>query len=413
MTGWLRVFRVARPGGPTLANLWESLAHFRGGVWLRFQPRPGFIGLERGEAEARGLSVMVARLAEALVRKWDLKKGERAVVAARHPLEFLVLSTALARAGGITVPFVESWFSRAGEVVRAAGATLALVVPSLLEEREDLREGLSPVERRIVVGRDGAGGWESLFREAEGSSGFFLPYTLKPGNVVLLLPRPEGDGMPRMVMVTNSSLFFPLRLLPVARYWSARGGGVTLLSFNPGETSGWAAAMLGLFAGRQAMVGRGASGWVAASGGGLLVTDASTTAGLFRGHGGVPRVAGWINLGSEIVPGAGKGGPAARAIPALARRFIHLYDLEGCCSAFTAWAGDPRTPGAWDKTGLLIPGNRVRLSGNGSGEVLLRGPSVFPGYWNDLEETLRRWEGGWLHTGVEATRRGPWMRVVD
>jgi len=181
---------------------------------------------------------MVARLAEALVRKWDLKKGERAVVAARHPLEFLVLSTALARAGGITVPFVESWFSRAGEVVRAAGATLALVVPSLLEEREDLREGLSPVERRIVVGRDGAGGWESLFREAEGSSGFFLPYTLKPGNVVLLLPRPEGDGMPRMVMVTNSSLFFPLRLLPVARYWSARGGRRDITVFQPGRDLG-------------------------------------------------------------------------------------------------------------------------------------------------------------------------------
>jgi acyl-CoA synthetase (AMP-forming)/AMP-acid ligase II len=33
------------------------------------------------------------------------------------------------------------------------------------------------------------------------------------------------------------------------------------------------------------------------------------------------------------------------------------------------------------------------------GEVVLRGPKVFPGYWRDPEATARAFAGGWFHTG--------------
>jgi long-chain acyl-CoA synthetase len=34
-----------------------------------------------------------------------------------------------------------------------------------------------------------------------------------------------------------------------------------------------------------------------------------------------------------------------------------------------------------------------------TGEVLVRGPAVIPGYWNDPEATAKTLRGGWLHTG--------------
>jgi acyl-CoA synthetase (AMP-forming)/AMP-acid ligase II len=46
----------------------------------------------------------------------------------------------------------------------------------------------------------------------------------------------------------------------------------------------------------------------------------------------------------------------------------------------------------WDEGGVSVPaGHR--------GEVVLRGPKVFKGYWRDPEATNAAFAGGWFHTG--------------
>ncbi len=46
----------------------------------------------------------------------------------------------------------------------------------------------------------------------------------------------------------------------------------------------------------------------------------------------------------------------------------------------------------WDESGMSVPaGDR--------GEIVLRGPKVFKGYWRDPEATERAFAGGWFHTG--------------
>jgi long-subunit acyl-CoA synthetase (AMP-forming) len=39
------------------------------------------------------------------------------------------------------------------------------------------------------------------------------------------------------------------------------------------------------------------------------------------------------------------------------------------------------------------------------GELIIRGPAVTPGYWNDVEGTLEAKRDGWLHTGIKATKK--------
>ena len=58
--------------------------------------------------------------------------------------------------------------------------------------------------------------------------------------------------------------------------------------------------------------------------------------------------------------------------------------------------------------GPAIPGIEMKLGEND--EILVRGPNIFPGYWQRPEETAKALEGGWFHTGDQGewTRSGNW-----
>jgi malonyl-CoA/methylmalonyl-CoA synthetase len=50
--------------------------------------------------------------------------------------------------------------------------------------------------------------------------------------------------------------------------------------------------------------------------------------------------------------------------------------------------------------GFPLPGVDVRLAGGDAGEIEVRGPNVFPGYWHDPEATAQTFTAdGWLRTG--------------
>lgn len=68
----------------------------------------------------------------------------------------------------------------------------------------------------------------------------------------------------------------------------------------------------------------------------------------------------------------------------------------------------PRGAIRWGTHGIPIPGNEVRILDpeTGSpvpvgqqGEIVLRSPGVFKGYWNNPEGTAKTLRNGWVHTG--------------
>jgi len=60
------------------------------------------------------------------------------------------------------------------------------------------------------------------------------------------------------------------------------------------------------------------------------------------------------------------------------------------------------------RVGPAVPGVEMKLGENG--EILVRGPNIFPGYWQRPAETAEALEGGWFHTGDqgEADAHGNW-----
>jgi long-chain acyl-CoA synthetase len=60
------------------------------------------------------------------------------------------------------------------------------------------------------------------------------------------------------------------------------------------------------------------------------------------------------------------------------------------------------------RVGRAVPG--VEMVAADNGEILVRGPHIFPGYWQKPAATAKALEGGWFHTGDqgEADASGNW-----
>ncbi|HET8924818.1 MAG TPA: AMP-binding protein [Candidatus Acidoferrum sp.] len=80
-----------------------------------------------------------------------------------------------------------------------------------------------------------------------------------------------------------------------------------------------------------------------------------------------------------------------------------LTETTGICTL-----DDPRVPVEPGYVGTAITGIEMKIAENE--EIVLRGPHIFPGYWNRPEETARVMRDGWFHTGDqgEVNVRGNW-----
>jgi len=87
---------------------------------------------------------------------------------------------------------------------------------------------------------------------------------------------------------------------------------------------------------------------------------------------------------------------------------LQVYGLTETTAICTMDDVQHVTPG---RVGPAIPGIEMKLGDRD--EILVRGPNVFPGYFNRPQETAEMIENGWLHTGDqgEVDERGNWKIV--
>jgi len=87
---------------------------------------------------------------------------------------------------------------------------------------------------------------------------------------------------------------------------------------------------------------------------------------------------------------------------------LQVYGLTETTGILTM--DDPRNPVS-GRVGPAIPGIEMKVGDND--EIVIRGPNVFPGYWNRPQQTAEVLRDGWFHTGDqgELDATGTW-RIV-
>ncbi len=87
---------------------------------------------------------------------------------------------------------------------------------------------------------------------------------------------------------------------------------------------------------------------------------------------------------------------------------LQVYGLTETTAICTMDDPDHVEPG---RVGPAISGIEMNLSEND--EIIVRGPSVFPGYWNRPQETSQALRNGWFHTGDqgEVDAAGNWSII--
>jgi long-chain acyl-CoA synthetase len=150
---------------------------------------------------------------------------------------------------------------------------------------------------------------------------------------------------------------------------------------------------------------------------------------------GVPSIfSAWLALDEQTAPRdafeqvrlcvSGATALPSEVVDGMRSRFgVVVHDGYGLTEASpvvttTAIVDDPRR----GSIGPPLPGVEVRLldrDGNpvlegDPGELVVRGPNVFAGYWNDVDATNAVIRDGWLHTGdIAVADADGWLTLVD
>ncbi|MDY6795696.1 MAG: AMP-binding protein [Actinomycetota bacterium] len=409
----------------TMSNILENLLEVYGDREVMCFSSP--LGYRRfpGRGLANSDCVLFTNLAaEAFIRELDLKKGERVLLCMSDERETLLLALAVIKAGGIAVPLSgDIPWGEAREYAAGCYAGLAIVDSASYLERLGGRRDIPGVERWMVAGpRDQApGDIASLDEAMDSSSGFFIPYTLKPGNVVGLFPSSRGRDKPKAVMVTNQGLLGTQRaaalILPLGP------GNLAYLGLPLSRAAGFASSVVGLCAGAALFAPDGGgcdiARSLAESGCDVFLGVSYTYAALLE-EGREDYDLSSIRLWVDASPGLSRshidelerlGSQRLRRLkpPAVYSGLYGIPETAGIMAIRPAISGWSLPRGCM---GITLPPARIKVvdergrvarSGD-TGELLVRGPNTTPGYWNDLEETLRMKSGSWLHTGISARR---------
>lgn len=412
----------------TMSNLFENLSDIYGNrEVILLAEQAGYRLFPSRELTCGDCLHFTNLAAEAFIREIDLKKGERVVLCIPDPVDMLLVAVALIKAGGIAVPLDHRL--PAAEIARRMQgclAELAVVDGRVLAERADLARALRGVDRLMVSGprSQAPEGAHSLDCAMDLSSGFFLPYTLKPTNVVGLFYTLLEDGDSRAVMVTNEGLLGPQR-------WPA-----ALFPTRPGErcvhagelwsAEGFSSCVLGLCMGMHMRFAQGpgpqsilallesekTTALMASS------RDCASIAQAFAGKDCISQVRLWFLYGGYVqqrmLDECRRIPLRHRGILSLPPCFVESYSAGGNATLLALRTVLPFRALAVGSPCLVIPPNAMRIVNEKGrrvkrgeeGELVIKGPAVTPGYWNDFERTLEAKREGWLYTGIRAERSG-------
>ncbi|MGC1499684.1 MAG: AMP-binding protein [Terriglobales bacterium] len=389
-------------------------------------------------------------VARAYLRRLRLKKGDRCALLAHNSIRWVAMDLAIMAEGLIAVPLY----------ARQAPAELVAMMkdcwPSVIACGEQAL-GDAIVEQwpeappvfsfdNVFVGRDPAGGQGLSLAEGDvvaviytsGTSGEAKGVMLNAGNVTHMLECTSGRLTQLMKKRPGQDGVFHYLPFCFAGSWIMlltcllRGCNLTLNTDLGKIAADMRAAAPDYFLNVPALLERmrkAVDEQLWKTGGFPLKVYSKAKGAWARKHDGRSRVGDmvWLAMANRLVfPTIRKKmiGPSLRALICgsaplnietqlffmmLGIPVLQVYGLTETTAICTMDDPDGRVvPG---RAGPAIAGVEMKLAENQ--EIVVRGPNIFPGYWDRTEETEKVLRDGWFHTGDqgEVDERGNWKIV--
>jgi acyl-CoA synthetase (AMP-forming)/AMP-acid ligase II len=408
-----------------LVDLWGDRTAF---VLDRPIDYPGFSGTV---LSYRDVGRLVNRMAYAL-REQGVRRGDRVGMITINRIEMAFVNFAAGKLGAIPVPM--NFMLRPAEIdfiMRRAGAELLVCDRTVFDQNVGDASAVPSVKRWAMIGDEAIPEPCVAMRDLMAAAPDHLPPELPTSDdeTAILFFTSGTTGFPRGAALTHTSAMVGVRNHGRMYALSPRvPKHLSLLVMPVAHAGGYAAMLLQLALGTPAYF---MSSFDPAS---ILATIARNRISLFSGTPAMFRMlldagAREADLSSIKIWGGGADlftddlvttfrDLAARPGPAGRKRkpmFIRGYGMAEANSYVTQTPPFPAGDGC---VGWVMPPVKFRLVDEDGrdvkrgdpGELLLSGPTIATGYWNDPEATAAAFSDGWLHTG-DVLRQGKWRML--
>ena len=339
------------------------------------------------------------------LREQGLDPGERVLLSGGNSLDFVVAYLGVLRAGGVVVLAGAGLTeSELRHLVQDGGAAYALAQGDALDRLSAVAREDTTLRSVVALG-EGASDVPSLQRAVDEGE------PLEPGDAgddVAMLAYTSGTtGQPKGVPLTHANLLSSIRAVMGAWRWEADDVLVHALPFSHQHGLGGVHATL-LSGSRTVVHGRFDPAMLCAA------IESEKASVLFAVPAMYEKLVAWegieeANFSTLRLPIAG----SSALSPALARKVSSLLGRDvleryGSTESGLSVSNPYDGPRRFGTVGLPLPGTELSIvdsEGRGTepgndGEVVLRGPQVFSGYWNLPEATEESFRAeGWFRTG--------------
>ncbi|MBK5092207.1 MAG: AMP-binding protein [Actinobacteria bacterium] len=399
-----------------MANFWDEIAAVYGDKTMGYLEEPlEYRCMPKDQLSYRDTLALVNRMGNTL-RSLGVGKGERVVIAMSNRMELLLLCYACFKIGAIAVPL--NYMLKGSEIKYIAencGARCLVTDREVFDPNIKETDAIPGIETWVMAGprSDCLPGFASLDEMMDQASEDLEPAHIHKHETVAIFYTSGTTGYPKGAMLTSHNLLTTQRITAAVLPITSKDQGVSALP--NAHLMGFAVALLTFIMGAPAyfmkyfrptkvleaiqdrrlsvFVGVPAMYAILLSSG---AEDYDLSSVKLWGSGAdampVEHIKKFTSFGGILFEAYGQ--VETSPITSIKISTKYLTFKHGC-------VGVPVYPvrtQIWDEDG-----NKVKRGE--AGELVVRGPNVTKGYWDDSGRNEEAFRGGWFHTG-DMARRG-------